>query len=57
MRYAVALLVALLALGACERRWLRDDYMGRDVLQPELTPAPAPRDDRGNPVLPAPAPR
>lgn len=54
MRPLLILLASLasLALGACDRRWLRDDYMGRDLLEPELTPQPAPRDDRGNPVLP-----
>ena len=59
MRHLLVLLASLasLTLGACDRRWLRDDYMGRDLLQPELTPQPAPRDDQGNPVLTPQTPR
>jgi len=42
--------LTLLAVAGCDRRWLRDDYMGRDWLEPELTPQAAPRDDLGNPM-------
>jgi hypothetical protein len=46
---------ALLALAGCDRRWLRDDYMGKSWLQPELAPQVPPRDAQGDPVI-APAP-
>lgn len=45
-----AILLALALAGCDDYRWLRDDYMGRDILEPELTPKPAARDSRGNPV-------
>ena len=54
MRRFLLLLVVLAGLapaGCGNYRWLRDDYMGRDLLEPELTPKPAPRDDLGNPIL------
>jgi len=45
-------ILAVLAMAGCgDYRWLRDDYMGRDVLEPELTPKPPARDSRGNPIL------
>ena len=46
-----AVLVLLATAGCGDYRWLRDNYMGRDVLEPELTPKPPARDSRGNPVL------
>jgi hypothetical protein len=46
-----AVLVLLATAGCGDYRWLRDNYMGRDVLEPELTPKPPARDSRGNPIL------
>jgi hypothetical protein len=44
---------ACLAVAGCGNyRWLRDDYMGKDLLEPELTPQAPARDSRGNPILP-----
>jgi hypothetical protein len=47
----LALLALLAAAGCSDYRLLRDHYMGRDVLEPELTPKPPARDSRGNPIL------
>jgi hypothetical protein len=49
LAFAAVLCLALTACGSY--RWLRDDYMGREWLEPELTPKPAARDSRGNPIL------
>ena len=35
---------------------LRDDYMGRDLFEPEIAVKPVPRDFMGNPVLSQPEP-
>ena len=30
------LLAVLVGTAGCERRWLRDNYMGKELFQPEL---------------------
>ena len=49
----LAVLLALTAnLTACSgHQWLRDWYMGQKLIEPELVPQPAPRDEMGNPRL------
>jgi hypothetical protein len=48
----LAVLACLVLSGCGNYRWLRDDYMGKDFLEPELTPQAPARDSRGNPILP-----
>lgn len=51
---SVLLLMSVFFLGACSLPRLRDDYMGKSLLQKEKTiHPPVRRDAWGNPVLPA----
>ena len=53
----IVCLMCGLALSACgDRQVLRDDYLGKSVVQPQKVQGPQPRDANGNPVF-APAER
>lgn len=40
------------SLAACDSSpLLRDNYMGQNLLEPELLPRPVARDNKGNPIL------
>ena len=45
------LVTGLGGLAACGGPILRDDYMGKSVLQPETLAQPVERDQQGNPIL------
>lgn len=48
----VAVLLCLPLLGGCGELFrVRDDYMGKAILQPNQVAQPVPRDERGEPVL------
>ena len=52
-RLPVLLLIPVFFLGACSLPRLRDDYMGKSLLQKEKTIRPPVRRDAwGNPILP-----
>lgn len=48
----ISVLLCLALLGGCGELFrLRDDYMGKTVLQPDQVAQPVPRDERGDAVL------
>lgn len=54
MRIFLVVLIAVILGGpaACgSRGWLRDNYMGRDILEPDRRPGSVERDAEGNPIL------
>ncbi len=54
IRSLALLLAAAVLLGSCSLPGLRDDYMGKSLLQKEKTIRPPVRRDAwGNPVLPS----
>lgn len=45
-------IIAAIAVTACDRRpLLRDEYLGKGLLQPHKTPQSQRRDGMGNPIL------
>jgi len=55
VKRAVFVALALVAVGlttaGCERPRLREDYMGKRLLQPDKMPAEVERDATGDPIL------
>ncbi len=47
----LSLVAGLGGLAGCGGSMLRDDYMGKSVLQPDQLSQPVDRDERGEPIL------
>lgn len=49
--FAILLWAGFGGLAGCAESLLRDDYMGKSILQPEAVVQPVRRDERGDPIL------